>query len=213
MRKLGKLVFLCYNLIKKEVIMTQEELLKLIEYIEDEDMVINPKWYYHASRYDKEKYKNILTKGILSAYLRKDDNHGKTNGRYYVCVARNMELDTGNLLAAPGFVIDEKLKTLNASKFKIFELFEDTILPFRYCDGDEDERQVFLKINKSKIIALQYAIKKWAIHDYMDDRPVRDIQRVKELFNIMDSLNIDLPIYDFSSRKEINKEKVMKLDI
>ena len=197
--------------------MIQEELLNIIDYIEDKDMIINPNWYYHAANLSMNEYKSILLNGIQSAFLRKSEKYGKTNGKFYVCVAKNLNMGPrslfNNLMSSLVFILDENLKTLNMSNIKCFEIFENTILPFRYCDGCKEEGQVFLKIDKSKIIALQYSLKKWSSLDFNESHPVMDIKFVQKLVYILNELNFDLPFYDFSSKKEINKRKVLELKL
>ena len=195
--------------------MTHEELFERIKYVEDKDMNINPNWYYHAVSFSKEVYKDILTRGIRATVLREDDKAGKTNGKYYVCLAKNLNKGEGSLfdcvMVTSNFVIDESIKTFNMSNLRVFEIFEDTILPFRYCDGDPEERQVFLRVPPKKIVALQYSISKWANDDRYDKEYKYEWGRIKNLVNVLEELNKDLPLFDYNSGKEINKEKVLKL--
>lgn len=195
--------------------MTQQELLDIVDYIEDKDMTINPNWYYHAAVLGKDEYRDILKHGIQSAFLRKSNIYGKTNGRFYVCVAKNLNMGPqslyNSLMNSPVFVLDERLRPLNMSGIKYFERFEDTILPFRYCDGSKEEGQVFLKIPRSKIVALQYSLRKLSTSHFCKSFPTLDMKCARELVELLNELGLDLPFYDFSSKKEINKEKVLEL--
>lgn len=50
--------------------MSKEDALKIIKDIEDKSININDKWFYHASNFDEDIYRNILINGIKSKFLR-----------------------------------------------------------------------------------------------------------------------------------------------
>jgi len=184
---------------------------EILDYIEDKDFKFNKKWFYHATNYNISIIKNILVNGIKCAYLRKESSSGGYNGKYYVSLGsvcdKNNEIYK-NFNRFPKFIINgiSPIKTNQIN----FGLMTETILPFRHSFY-EGEYHKFLKINSSKIIALEYSLSNMISGNIEYD--IQQLKFLKELVMCIDDLNKDLPIYDFFSNKEINKEKVRYLTL
>lgn len=190
--------------------MTEKEIL---DYIEDKTIKINNDWFFHATKNDIKTIEQILNEGIKCAYLRNEKSNKGYNGKYYVSVSKKTSNPQSvyNLFEhLPIFVLDGINSIKANNKNRIFKPFTETIIPLR-TSIKADEYHVFLKIESSKIVALGYSLYHMLFDGYKFD--VYQLQFLKELIIILEKLNKDLPIYDFSSNREINKNKVKLLNI
>ena len=69
----------------------------------------------------------------------------------------------------------------------------------------------FKKIKPEKIIGLAFYFKKLSVKNTSILNEY--INMLKEITILLYEINKDIPIYDFSKNKEINKEKLLKLNI
>ena len=186
---------------------------EILDYIEDKPIKFENNWFFHATKSDINVIQKILNEGIKCAFLRHKKSEGGYNGKYYVSVSKK----TNDSKCAyklhedsPIFVIDG-IKPLKADNKNIkYISFMETILPFR-TSWKTDEYHAFLKINASKIIALSYNLCNMLKPDCEFD--VSKLYFLKELILLLDNLEKDMPIYDLTSCREIDKEKVKKLKI
>lgn len=189
----------------------------IIEFIEDKDFQINDSWYLHATSNNAEVVKKILEEGIKSSYLRnKKPNH--FNGKYYISLYKYNPLGDGlnNWLSnCPKFVIrDIKPLYADSKKFKLRRIFINTRIPLRTSEWD-GEYQQYLLIDPSKFVALAFDLS----YIFKSDRTMQEnfkkenLQLLKNIILYMNQINNELPIYDFSTIREINKEKVLSLHI
>lgn len=190
--------------------MTNTKLIEIINYIEEKDINIQNSWFFHGTSPDIETIEQILKEGIKSSYLRKEKSNGGYNGKYYVSVSKvlkNSEHSVYKLFEhLPIFVLDN-INPLPAKRH-LFDAswFMNSIIPIRYSVYD-GEYHNFFKISPSKIVALAYNLS-------FQNLDVERLQFLKRLVLCIEKNNLDLPIYDLSSKKEVNKEKVhlLKLD-
>lgn len=207
-----------------------KELLQVVDYIEDRDIDINPNWFYHTNmHFDNENFQNMLLYGIKSPiYLNKT---GFRNGLWYISISKNLKAYSNtedsayNYFVKRGvtFILDEtlpiiKTKRPNFLNELIGRLFWNTKVPYR-VGNYIDEYQVLKKIDPKYYVGLEYYIRHQIaerIENYnkitYSESPLDLFSTLKQLCLILDKLEIDLPLYDFSSLKEINKEKVKSLD-
>lgn len=194
---------------------------EIIHFIEDKDFEINNSWYFHATSNDAEVVKKILEEGIKSAYLRNTKpNH--FNGKYYISLYKYNTLDNGLnqwLDKYPKFVIDniEPLYA-NRKKLNLRRMFINTKVPLRTSEWD-GEYQQYLSIDTSKFVALGYDLSYIFKDMYCSDKNIKEewqketLQLLRNIIFYMNQTDNQLPIYDFSTKREINKEKVLSLHI
>lgn len=190
---------------------------EIIQFVEDKSFDINSGWYFHATENDVDTIKKIFNEGIKSACFRKEKG-GYFNGRYYISLYDRKDYDLNHYFCYyPKFVVDGiKPFYADSDRFHKRKVYSKTILPLRTSQW-EGEYQYFLKINPSKIVALGYDLS--IVLDMLyssDDFVLETLQKEKLKFlkNIivsLNELNKDLPIYDFSTSREINKEKMLSL--
>lgn len=194
---------------------------EIIQFVEDKDFDINDNWYFHATSNDAEVVKKILEEGIKSAYLRNTKTNN-FNGKYYISLYKYNTLDKGLnqwLDNYPKFVIDniEPLYA-NRKKLNLRRMFINTKVPLRTSEWD-GEYQQYLLIDTSKFVALGYDLSYIFKEMYCSDKSINEkyqketLQLLRNIIFYMNQTDNQLPIYDFSTKKEINKEKVLSLDI
>lgn len=200
--------------------MNKDEIFKIIKDIEDKSINISDSWFYHASYFDEDIYKSILTSGIKSRIVRGD--YGRNccwNGMFYISVMKAVKYaikdNAWNSFypVYPMFVLKDipvipcKYLKIGDKMFLFYDSIEDTFLPFR-GSGYIDEYQVFKKIKPEKIIALQFAIEKATTQIEAKTSYLRKLFKIVKL---LDELGKDMLIFDYSTGKEINKEKCLTL--
>lgn len=192
---------------------------EIIEFTEDKDFEINNNWYLHATSDDSSTINKILDEGIKSAHLR-DAKPNHFNGKYYISLYKYNPMDNGLnmwLVNHPKFVVDD-INPLYAdrSKLKFRRMFINTRIPLRTSEWD-GEYQQYLMIEPSKFVSIGYDLANIFkdIEDTKDNliRFKNKLQLLKDVILYMEEINKQLPIYDFSTKKEINKEKVLSLHI
>lgn len=190
--------------------MTEKEFLN---YIEDKTIQINDDWFFHATDRNINTIEQILNEGIISAYLRKEKSKQGYNGKYYVSVSKKTDNPQSvyNLFEHLPLLVLSDINPIKAdNKNKVFKLFTETFLPFR-TSSKADEYHAFLKIEPTNIIALGYSLYHMMSDGYKFD--ICKFKFLKELILILEKLDKDLPIYDLSSNREINKNKVKSLEL
>lgn len=196
-----------------------ENVIKIITDIEDKDIrYISKEWYYHASKYEYDKYRNILTNGILCNYLLMNKS-SKYNGKYYISVCKNLECDYDcssylqYLESVPMFILNENIDAIETQRETLLGLsLVNTRSTHRISEFD-DEYQVPFKISAESIIGIEYYLNKIIKYKMIKENVITPLFEVKSLVKLLDKLNLDIPIYDYSTYKEINKDKVLKLEI
>ena len=186
----------------------------ILQYLENQEFQPDRDWYLHATKRDIKTIQTILNEGILSSYLRRQKgNH--YNGKYYVSLYKNNEeaKDLRRwLITYPKFVIhDIEPYYADRQKLKSRRNFINTRIPLRTSEWD-GEFQQYLKIDPSKFVALEYSFA--YILSKAEDRYVSDhIEFLKQMIFCMEEANRDLPVYDLSSNHEINKQKLLSLEL
>jgi len=190
---------------------------ELIQFVEDKSFDISNDWYFHATRNDINIIKKILDEGIKASCFRKEKG-SHFNGKYYISLYDRVDYDLNAFyIFYPKFVIDD-INPLYAdsNKFSQRLRYSNTILPFRTSQWN-GEYQQFLKISPEKIVALRYDLSIVFDMLYSSDEFVLETLKKENLIFLrkivlsLNELNKDLPIYDLSTCREINKEKMLSL--
>lgn len=185
---------------------------KILSIIEDKDITLNDEWYFHATSDDINTIKNILEEGIKSGYLRNKKGNS-FNGQYYISLYKDIEeaKDLKDwLIWRPKFIIQD-ISPYYADRHKLIfrKLFINTRIPLRTSEWD-GEFQQYLQIDPTKIVALEYSLSHM-ISNADTSITKWHLKFVREMVLCLQESNKDLPIYDMSSKREINKEKILSL--
>jgi len=190
------------------------ETKEILSFIEDKDVKTSDDWYFHATKTDIGIIEKILDEGIKSSYLRNEKgNH--FNGQYYISLYKNIEESEGIKLwlnKSPKFIIqDISPFYADRSKFKFRKLFINIRIPLRTSEWD-GEFQQYLEIDPSKIIAMEYSLSHMlSISDELISK--QRLLFLKEIALFLQKTNRNLHIYDLSSKREINKNKILSLNL
>lgn len=187
---------------------------EILNFIEDKNITPNDNWYLHATRADIEIIKKILEEGIKSAYLR-NQNGNHFNGNYYISLYKNNEeakhLNLW-LCRFPKFIINDISPFYaDRKKFKFRRIFINTRVPLRTSEWDGEFHQ-YLEIEPSKIMALEYSLSNMLSNSTNSDIKEK-LLFLKNMVLCMEQKNINLPIYDLSSNREFNKQKILSLNL
>ena len=187
---------------------------EIINFIEDKVFKEDEKWFFHATRNDVNTISNILNEGIKASYLQNSKgNH--FNGKYYISLYKNNEAAKGLclFLANQPKIIVNGISPLYADrkKYNLRRMFINTKIPLRTSEWD-GEFQQYKKIEPSKIVALEYSLV--SILSKLDDSNLKEkLIFLRDIILCMQQSNKNLPIYDLSSSKELNKEKILSLNL
>lgn len=218
-----------------------KEILNGFKLVEDKEIRnINPNCFFYGTSY--EDIQNDLLQGIKCSYDLTGKRIKSASGPYYIPVCKNIknydssDLSAFNMKATSNIslILDEKLpatKTINTNNnelmYTISKLFKDTTLPIRFSMY-KDEYQVLNNIDKKYFCGILFCIirdieneiKKASTIPYVNSSNSSSLSNIiytinflKDLIVFLNSNNIDLPLYDFSYNREINKRKVMALEI
>ena len=188
--------------------------LDKIEEVEIKKIEKNPNWFYHGSEF--KHIANIFAKGILAKkYLDYPKQNFGLNGKHYISIAKdtNKEGNALNKYKRNGpLVIVDNVKAIKCSRKRIYEPFRFTRLPFRYTEWD-DEYQVYSKIPPEKFIGLECMAYEWA-----KEGNIFLLKRLRNMLELMQSINSELPVYDYSREEngivhEIDKEAYLELSL
>lgn len=187
---------------------------EILNFIEDKGITIGDNWYFHATSNDIGIVKKILEKGIKSGCLRdKKGNH--FNGKYYISLYQDIEIAESLklwLIKQPKFIVhDISPFYADRNKFDFRKFFINTRIPLRTSEWDGEFHQ-YLQIEPVKIIALEYSL--FYILSDCDEAVMKEnLKFIRDIVLCLQQLNRDLPIYDTSSYREINKNKVLSLNL
>ena len=187
--------------------------LELLQYIEDRPFKAQDEWFYHATDRDLDGLENILIEGIKCSFLRKEKSNQGYNGKYYVSVSKKSDNPNSvfNLFSHLPILVLDGIKPIKADeKNFFFGSFTETILPFR-TSSKADEYQQFLKISPDKIVALGFSIAHMLESNYNFD--MYRLLYLKKIICLLQCIEKNIPVYDFTSNMEINKDKVLSLEL
>lgn len=194
---------------------------EMIQFIEDKNLLLPEKdYYYHAFVYNQNNFINMINKGIKSAILLGKHGSG-LNGNFYVSLSKkettNVDCSIYNqLLYLPMFIINDEIKTVKAvnckkNTYHYPRWIRYSPLPFRETIYD-DEYQKFLQVSSKDIVGIEYNLK-FLFNRINKSNIIEDLVVLRNMINDLNSQKLDLPIIDYSSSREINKEKVLSLHL
>lgn len=188
----------------------------------EEECEINLNWYYHFSKYNLEIYKNILEEGIKCGHLLNKTHCGKNNGPFYISLTiltiPDNDLFLGyvsNPYLYHSFILDNinPIECENFITHKEYKQYRNTEDKRRYSSYLFGEYQYYYFIKSNFIKGIQYDLYSCLANEqegtYMYNNSINE---VLQLIDLLEELNIDIPIYDYSRRDKtlvhkINKEK------
>lgn len=184
---------------------------KTIDEIEDQ-CVINLDWFYHATRYKESVYKNILEEGIKCNYLLNKTSVGRFNGPFYISLSKITIPDNNCFIYyscndTPSIIVKD-IEPIKCRDIKEYEKYIYTKDKRRMGNFDDEYQQYYL-INNHCIEGILYNL-----YDYINySQEVMKVIYLKELYNLLtllEKLNLDIPIYDYSRRNKIYAHKINK---
>jgi len=90
-------------------------------------------------------------------------------------------------------------------------MFINTRIPIRTSEWDGEFHQ-YLQIEPLKIVALEYSL--LHILSNSDEFMMKEkLKFLRDIISCLKEINRDLPFYDISSNCEINKEKILTLNL
>lgn len=187
--------------------------ISIIDKIE-EKREINLDWFYHSTYYDKLKYASILTEGIKCNELLHKSGVGRYNGKYYVSLSKITIPDNLCYLYystdTPSLIINgiEPIKCEDIDEYHEYINTKDP----RRIGNFIDEYQYCYLIQNTYIKGIVYNLLESFIKRY-NRFDKQKIKNLLELIDLLEELDINIPIYDYSRRDkilvhEINKEKL-----
>lgn len=186
-----------------------------LTYIEDEDIQICGEWFFHATLADVEIVKKILKEGIRAGYLI-GTNGNHFNGKYYISLFKQIDEEQRlfwRFSENPKFIIHGiHPYYADRSKLGIRKLFIQTRIPLRTSEWD-GEYQQYLEIQPNNFVGMEYSFSYLLYNLENVDKIKKSLNFLKAMIACMEEINIDLPIYDLSSKRRVNKEKVLSLHL
>lgn len=183
-----------------------------IEKIETGRFVKNLDWFYHG--FDFGNITAILNKGILAKkYLDFPTPNFGLNGKHYISVSKDMNVSGGAFnrykQSGPLMILDN-IKALKCKYKKLYYPFRLTAFPFRYTEWT-DEYQVYSKILPDKFVGIECMV-----YDWTKENNLFLLKRFRSMLEVMQSLGVKLPIYDFSREDscvihEVDQEAFLEL--
>lgn len=187
---------------------------EVIEFIEDKDVLDEKDWFLHATDNNFKVISSILKDGIKCAYLRDDGLAFGFNGRYYISLYQN-NFHSSELIKRFDNNVKIIIDGINPRYAKrsrnIRYFFIDTRIPLRTSEYN-GEYQQYLEIDPKYFVGLDYHLSRTMLHLYPKEM-IRELDFVKGLVYCVNETNNNLPIYDLSSHKELNKEKILSLKL
>ncbi len=186
--------------------------LNIIEKIEEESD-INLGWFYHSTYYNKDDYKNILKEGIKCNYLLNKSYIGKYNGPFYISLSKVTIPDNLCFIHYacsnnnPSFIIDgiNPIECKNIAEYEKYIYTKDK----RRMGNLTLEYQYYYLIETSYIKGILYNLYGYSLY-YTKDKQEIYIKQLLELIDLLEELNIDIPIYDYSRKDKTFAHKIDK---
>lgn len=186
----------------------------------EEKCEINLDWFYHFSKYNLRVYKNILEEGIKCAHLLNSNHCGKYNGPFYISLTKVSIPDNDIFLRYMSyyylyhsFIIEgiNPIRCENVSTHKEYLQYTKTEDKRRISGYSFGEYQYHYLIKNSFIKGIQYDLYKCIINcQYSEIAIIHHIENVLKLITLLEELDIDIPIYDYSRRDKIFAHKINK---
>ena len=181
---------------------------EIIDFIEDKDIIIDDSWYYHAVPFSRDIYINILNNGILAPYLISDNN----SSYKYIFISRANGDKNGafcNYSIYPNFIINNNIKAIKFDDSFVKKIIYNGFHNLKFTSLYKDEYQVYKTIKKEDIIGIIYNLDK-LVNDYKNESNYY-FNILYDLVSLLNELDNTMPIFDYYTGKEINRQKVLSL--
>lgn len=110
----------------------------------------------------------------------------------------------------PKFIIED-ISPIHATRINLLsDMFTNTVFPIRASIYD-DEYHAFLKIDKSKIIAIEYIL--YYLVNNRSQFFLAEMKLLKSIILYLEQINSRMSIYDFSTNREIDRKRFLSLTI
>jgi len=182
---------------------------ELLKYIEDNNILINDDWFYHAVPFSKDIYTSILKNGISAPYLLPNNN---SSYKYIFISKINKDSKCSafsNYSIHPNFIINGNIHSINAKDGLLKYLFYGGFHGLKFTSMYDDEYQVYKKINSENIMGIIFNLEK-LLTLYVDKADYY-LNILYNIVSLLNELELEIPIIDYYTEKEINKQKVLSI--
>ena len=181
---------------------------ELVNYIEDKDILIKCDCFYHAMPFSKDKYANVLKNGILSPYLL--PNHNSSYQYVFISRGNNNKYSAfSNYSIYPNFIISGNIIAIKIEDGVIKKLIYGGFHGLKFTSLYDDEYQAYKKIKPEDIIGILFNLEK-LITSYKEKSNYY-LAILYDIVVLLNELESTIPIIDYYTKKEINKQKVLSL--
>ena len=181
---------------------------EILKHIEDKDFLINEAWFYHAMPFSRDDYANVLNNGILSPYLLA--NHNSSYRYVFVSRGNNNKYSAfANYSIYPNLIINDNIAAINKKDSFIKKLIYGGFHGLSFTSLYDDEYQVYKKIKPQYIIGILFNLEKLITSD--KEESIYYLNILCDIVVLLNELGITIPVIDYYTRKEINKQKVLTL--
>lgn len=183
----------------------------------EEKCDIDLDWFYHSLHYKKEDYRNILTEGIKCNYLLNRNWSGKHNGPYYISLSKITIPDNITFLnyacaTNPSFIL-EGINPIKCERILEYEKYIKTRDKRRIGNFDEEYQHYYL-VEEKYIKGILFNLYMYLWNSRINkSKQIINIKKLLDLISLLEEIDRDLPIYDYSRREKtlahtIDKEKL-----
>ena len=187
-------------------------LKNVVEYIEDKDIVGDSNWYLHTTFDDVDIIRKILTEGIKCSHLL-GLQYPSWNGPYYISMFKNDETSS-NLqeffIPSVKFII-AGIRAYRCRNTRFAKSFTDTKIPIR-ASIHPGEYQSYFFVDPSKFVGIDYCLSR-ILPTLNAQKQEKQLCFLRDVVECIQQARPQLPIYDLSSQKELNKDKILSLRI
>lgn len=173
----------------------------------EEQCEININWFYHSTPYDKENITSILTEGIKCGILLNSDGDSY-NGPYYISLSTLTIPDNESFEYYTPFrtsFILEGIEPIKCVNNPVYYEYSKTKDPRRA--GLQGEYQYYYFIKNIYIKGIVFNINLLLENSCHGDQ---ELSKLVELIDLLEELDKDIPIYDYSRREKTLAHKIDK---
>lgn len=188
----------------------------IIDEIENE-CEVDLDWYYHSIHYKNKDYRDILMERIKFNYLLNRSWSGRHNGPYYISLSKITIPDNITFLnyacaTNPSFIL-EGINPIKCERILEYEKYIKTKDKRRMGNFDGEYQHYYL-IEKGYIKGILFNLYRYILNSKENRyRKIINVKNLLEIISLLEELNLDLPIYDYSRRERtlahtIDKERL-----
>ncbi len=180
-------------------------------------ITIDKSWFYHGFGGNLDTLTKILTNGLLCKKklgIKRNPSHSH-NGIHYISLTKYFEEEYSIfslISSSPILIISSEvsaIKTVNTLKrYSFLDIFINTPLPFRTSTYN-DEWQVYKKIDSKYFVGIYFDLLK----NLKRNDEKEQLNKLKQIIEIIDCLGLELPIIDGSDNTKLDKKVIRKIKI